>query len=159
MKMRSLGGLLIVGLVFGLAGCGSDGDHAPNDAVVTGPSDESVSVPASASRELIYPNLEFRVRSGGEPVPGVEIEFLAGGFGADAEITDREGNLLDKDRPDYHRTETDESGTARVSLLMRLPTSGAAAVETIGSVKASVGSASATFKAKVTVDAAPTPTP
>ena len=160
MKMMPLRWLLIVGLIGGLAGCGGDGDHAPDDAVVTAPSNQSTIVPPSGDREIIYPNLDFHVKnSAGEPVPGVEIEFVASGGLFDAALTDRNGNLLDKGNPDYYKTDTDESGVARVSLRMTLPASGAEEVKSIGSVSANVGPASAVFTAEVTVQAAPTPTP
>ena len=160
MKRMPLGWLSVVVLVFGLAGCGGDGDHAPNDAVVTAPSNKSDTLPPPGGGSIVYRDLDFHVRnSAGKPVIGVEIEFVASGFLSGAALTDRNGNLLDKGNPDYYKTDTDESGVARVSLLMTLPASGAEDVETIGSVAASVGSADATFKAQVTVKAAPTPTP
>ena len=160
MKRMPLGWLSVAVLVFGLAGCGGDGDHAPSDAVVTAPSNQSATVPAPGGGTVIYRDLPFHVKnSAGEPVTGVEIEFLANGFLADAELTDRNGNLLNANSPDYYKTDTDESGVARISLLMTLPASGAEEVKTTGSVVASVGPASATFQAEVTVQAAPTPTP
>jgi len=101
---------------------------------------------------VVYRDLHFHVKnSEGKPVPGVEIEFVANGFLAEAALTDRNGNLLDARNPDYYKDETDESGVARVSLLMTLPASGAEDIKAIGSVSASVGSASALFTAEVTV--------
>jgi len=152
--------LFIVGLVFGFAGCGGGGDNAPDDAVVTAPSSQIITVPAPGGGTVIYRDLVFHVKnSAGEPVPGVQIDFLGSGFLAEAELSDRNGNLLDKNSPDYYKTNTDESGVAQVSLLMTLPTSGREDVKTIGSVTANVGSASALFTAEVTVRAAPAPTP
>jgi len=160
MKRMPLGWLSVVVLVFGLAGCGGDGDHAPSDAVVTAPSNKSDTLPPPGGGSIVYRDLDFHVRnSAGKPVIGVEIEFLASGFLAKAALTDRNGNLLDANSPDYYKTDTDESGVARVSLLMTLPPSGTEEIKTTGSVSANVGSASATFQAKVTVQAAPTPTP
>ncbi len=160
MKRRML--LLGLGLLLGaMTGCGGD-ERAPVDAVVTGPEDaEAVEIQPPGGGRIYYRNLRFHVKNqNGDAIPGVEIEFLANGFQTGAILTDRNGNVLNTDNPDFYETTTDESGVAHVTLQVDLPPSDPTqTIKATASVEANVGAAHDTWKAAITINPVATPTP
>lgn len=98
-----------------ISGCGS---KAPDDAVVTGPGDESFTVQGGGGLFGVGP-VEFTVKNSlGAPLPDIDIEFFGGGG---AILTDRFGNTLNAVNPGYFKTKTDDGGFARVFYVFTLP--------------------------------------
>lgn len=125
-------------VLFLMAGCGGE-PKAALDAKITGPDDTSFTVPPSSSPQtFIVRGLDFQVRSKESiAIPGVEIEFFAGGSGV---LTDINGNPLPNTA--YLKTTADDRGVGRVSFRTTVPACGAEDREISGSVMATVGVAS-----------------
>lgn len=146
-RQAALAILLYVVLLF--SGCGDDA-RAPFDATVTGPQDLDFKVNPNDPRIWIVPGLDFQVKDKGGTValPGVEVEFFAGGGGI---LADLDGNPLDPNNPFYFKTKTDDRGLARTSFLINVPPCSTTDLTATGTVSASVGATSKLWKATFTV--------
>lgn len=140
--MRRL--ILLFPLLFLISGCG---DKAPDDAVVTGPTNTTTTV--SSSGPLIYRALDFKVaNSAGDPLPELEIQFFAGGGGT---LVNVDGVLLGTGS--IYNTFTDERGIARVSFGISIADCGGSTTDlvTVGGVRGTVGNADYLWTTTVTL--------
>ncbi len=136
MRKQSASVLLLL-MILSLSACGDS--RAPFDATITGPADTTFTINPSDSRGQIVRALDFQVRdkTGTTALPGVEVEFFAGGGGI---LTDLDGNPLNTTDPTYFKTKTDDVGLARVSFAITLPNCASGADATVnGTVNAAAG--------------------
>ena len=141
--MRKL--VLFFSLLFLISACG---DKAPEDAVVTGPTNSTT--PVLSAEPVIYNALDFKVsNAAGDALPDVEIQFFAGGPGG-VTLIDLNGAILGTGI--IYTTTTNARGIARVSF--RLPIAACPATTdtiTVGSVRGTVGNADAIWTTRVTL--------
>ncbi len=142
--------VVLFSLLILLAGCG---DSAPEDAVVTAPSDGTDSLLASTvSTPVKFGPLEFKVTkpsgTGTIPAPDIDIEFFSGGTAflsdlAGAPIGDTVGRVKSK---------TGDNGVGTISAVITVPPcpTPAANVTVTGTVLGTVGSASALWTGTIT---------
>lgn len=131
--------LLLASLL--VSSCGDD-PRAPFDATMVGPADTTFVINPSDSRTQTVRGLDFQVKdkAGAIALPGVEVEFFAGGGGV---LTDINGNTLDASSPTYVKAKTDDVGLARASFTITLPDCASGEDQTVtGTVNVSAGGAS-----------------
>ncbi len=136
-----------------LAGCGDD--TAADGATVVAPGDTTVSYDSGSGGGIDRTSgpLDFQVSDAkGNPVPGVKIRFFAGGrvFA----LTDRAGTALTPTDMAFFETTTDDRGLSPTDIYARwnIPTCDLTAdVTKNGTVRASVGVASAVWTVNITV--------
>lgn len=131
--------LLLASLL--VSSCGDD-PRAPFDATIVGPADTTYVINPSDSRAQLVRALDFQVKdkAGAIALPGVEVEFFAGGGGV---LTDTNGNVSNTSDPTYFKTKTDDVGLARASFGIVLPDCVTGEDQTVtGTVNASAGGAS-----------------
>ena len=146
------GAVYLLFAIVPLAGCGDD--TAADGTTVVAPGDTTVSYSSSGggvNRQTSAP-LEFQVSDAkGNPVPGVKVRFFAGGrvFA----LSDRANVALNSDAT-FFETTTDDRGMSPTDIYPRwsVPVCDLTADVTVtGTVRASVGVASANWTVNITV--------
>ena len=147
------GAVYLLFAIVPLAGCGDD--TAADGTTVVAPGDTTVSYFSSGggvNRQTSAP-LEFQVSDAkGNPVPGVKVRFFAGG--RVYALSDRAGTVLTPTDMAFFETTTDDRGMSPTDIYAwwSVPVCDLTAdVTASGTVKATVGVASANWTVNITV--------
>jgi len=145
--------LILMFLIIPLTACG---DLAPNGATITGPADNTDTLPrgtvaATSNTPVTYRSLTFIAKnSSGEVLPDIEMEFFRGGVDGVVFLADSDGNTI---TASSMKIKTDDRGLGKVGFVIEVPgcaTTGTADIQVSGSVLATLGSVSHLWNATLT---------